>query len=121
MQKNILHLAKYFTRLQFVNFMGWSGLTKTDLKIATMLYQKNRRLARQYVEDLWYNIFNKEELFVRDKNLVKLLKQNGWIVVRIQGSHHVLQKGDKTEVVPVHGKDVPTGLLNKILKRAGLK
>lgn len=58
---------------------------------------------------------------MRDKDLLKLLKENGWQEVRIQGSHHVLQKDGKTEVVPVHGKDVPTGLLNKILKRTGLK
>lgn len=56
-----------------------------------------------------------------DKDLLKLLKQNGWVVDRIHGSHHVLKKGDQTETVPVHGKDVPTGLLNKILKRTGLK
>lgn len=58
---------------------------------------------------------------MKDKDLLKLLQQNGWNVVRINGSHHVLQKDDMTEVVPVHGKDVPTGLLNKILKRTGLK
>ena len=58
---------------------------------------------------------------MRDKDLVKLLKQNGWELVRIRGSHHVMQKGSQTEVVPVHGKDVPTGLLHKILKRARLK
>lgn len=56
-----------------------------------------------------------------DKDLLKLLKQNGWVEVRINGSHHILQKGEQTEVVPVHGKDVPTGLLNKILKETGLK
>ena len=58
---------------------------------------------------------------MKDKDLLKLLKQNGWELARIRGSHHVLQKGSQTEVVPVHGKDVPTGLLNKILKRTGLK
>lgn len=56
-----------------------------------------------------------------DKDLLKLLKKNGWIVVRINGSHHVLQKNGKTTVVPVHGKDVPVGLLNQILKETGLK
>jgi predicted RNA binding protein YcfA (HicA-like mRNA interferase family) len=58
---------------------------------------------------------------VKDKDLLKLLKQNGWTEVRIHGSHHILRKGDKTETVPVHGKDVPTGLLEAILKRTGLK
>lgn len=58
---------------------------------------------------------------MKDKDLLKLLKQNGWEVKRIQGSHHILQKDGKTEVIPLHGKDVPTGLLNTILKRTGLK
>ena len=58
---------------------------------------------------------------MKDKELLKILKQDGWELVRIKGSHHVLQKGSQTEVIPIHGKDVPTGLLNKILKRTGLK
>ena len=58
---------------------------------------------------------------MKDKDLLKLLKRNGWEVVRIYGSHHVLQKGEDTTVLPIHGKDVPTGLLNKILKDTGLK
>lgn len=58
---------------------------------------------------------------MKDKDLLKLFKQNGWKVVRVHGSHHVMQKGNKTEVIPIHGKDVPIGLLNKIVKRAELK
>jgi len=58
---------------------------------------------------------------MKDKDLLKLLIKNGWEIKRIQGSHHVLQKDEQIEVIPIHGKDVPTGLLNKILKRAGLK
>lgn len=58
---------------------------------------------------------------MRDKDLLKLLKKNGWEIVRITGSHHILQKDGKTTVVPIHGKDVPTGLLNAILKETGLK
>ena len=58
---------------------------------------------------------------MKDKDLLKLLKQNGWEVVRIRGSHHSLRKGNHTETLPIHGRDVPTGLLNAILKRTGLK
>lgn len=48
------------------------------------------------------------------KELVKLLIANGWKVDRIHGSH--------TIVVPVHGNsDLKPGLLNAILKSAGLK
>lgn len=58
---------------------------------------------------------------MKDKDLLKLLKQNGWKEVRVHGSHHILKKGDQTETIPVHGKDIPIGLLNAILKRTELK
>lgn len=58
---------------------------------------------------------------MKDKDLLNLLKKNGWEVKRIHGSHHIMQKGDQTEIIPIHGRDVPAGLLNAILKRTGLK
>ena len=58
---------------------------------------------------------------MRDKDLLKLLKKNGWRLIRINGSHHVLQRGEQTITVPIHGKDVPIGLLNRILKETGLR
>ena len=57
---------------------------------------------------------------MRDKELLKLLLKHGWKVIRINGSHHILQKEGNTETIPVHGRDVPKGLLIKILKRCGL-
>lgn len=58
---------------------------------------------------------------MRDKDLLKQLYLNGWVIDRIKGSHHILKKGDETLVLPVHGKDIPIGLLNALLKQAGLK
>ncbi|GAB1476353.1 hypothetical protein MASR2M70_11870 [Bacillota bacterium] len=58
---------------------------------------------------------------MKGKDLVKLLRENGWQVHRIQGSHHVMKKGDRTEIIPVHNTDLPIGLLSAILKRTGLK
>lgn len=58
---------------------------------------------------------------MKDKDLLKLLLKNGWQDVRQRGSHHRFVKGDKFEVIAVHGKDMPIGLLNAILKRTGLK
>lgn len=56
------------------------------------------------------------------KELVKLLEENGWTVDRISGSHHIMVKSNKTVSVPVHGnRDLPQGMLNKLLKQAGLK
>lgn len=58
---------------------------------------------------------------MKGKDLVRVLQQNGWRIDRINGSHHVMKKGNQTEIIPVHNTDIPTGLLNKILKRTGLK
>ena len=58
---------------------------------------------------------------MRDKDLLKLMQKNGWKVVRVNGSHHILETDGKIETIPIHGKDVPNGLLNAILKRHGLK
>lgn len=58
---------------------------------------------------------------MRGKELVKLLQKNGWRIDRIKGSHHIMKKDGKTEIIPVHNTDIPTGLVNSILKRAGLK
>lgn len=58
---------------------------------------------------------------MKGKEVVWLLKKNGWHVERITGSHHVMKKGSLTEIIPVHNTDIPKGLLNTILKRAGLK
>lgn len=57
---------------------------------------------------------------MRDKDLLKLLKKHRWKVKRVQGSHYILEKEGNVEVVPVHGRDVPIGLLNTILKRTGV-
>ena len=58
---------------------------------------------------------------MRDKDLLKELLKDGWVLVRVHGSHHIVEKDGKIETIPIHGKDVPTGLLNAILKRTGLK
>ena len=58
------------------------------------------------------------------KELVKLLEENGWRTVRIEGSHYIMKREefDITLSIPVHrGKTIKPGLLNFILKQAGLK
>ena len=55
--------------------------------------------------------------------LVKRMLKEGWAVDRIAGSHYIMVKDGFPPIsVPVHsGKDLPAGLLNKLLKQAGLK
>ena len=56
------------------------------------------------------------------KQLIKLLQEKGWLVDRIEGSHHILAKDSKTLSVPVHGsKDLGKGLLHALMRQGGLK
>jgi predicted RNA binding protein YcfA (HicA-like mRNA interferase family) len=56
------------------------------------------------------------------KELIRLLQQQGWVLDRIQGSHHILVREDKTLSVPVHGNsDLKKGTLNALMKQGGLK
>jgi len=56
------------------------------------------------------------------KELVSLLLKNRWTLDRISGSHYILRKDDQTLSIPVHGNQaLKPGLLNAILKKAGLK
>jgi predicted RNA binding protein YcfA (HicA-like mRNA interferase family) len=61
-------------------------------------------------------------LKVRD--LIHLLEETDWRLVRTRGSHRQFKHVNKPGVVTVAGKasvDVPPGTLNAILKQAGLK
>jgi predicted RNA binding protein YcfA (HicA-like mRNA interferase family) len=56
------------------------------------------------------------------KELIRLLQQQGWVLDRIQGSHHILVREDKTLSIPVHGNsDLKKGTLNALMKQGGLK
>jgi len=53
-----------------------------------------------------------------------LLKKDGWFEVRQSGSHVIMRHNEKPEqlTVPFHsGKEVKKGLLNALLKQAGIK
>lgn len=56
--------------------------------------------------------------------LIRLLEQDGWRVVRTKGSHRQFKNPSRPGTVTVAGKpslDIPPGTLNSILKQAGLK
>lgn len=55
------------------------------------------------------------------KDVIKKLKEHGWLEVRVRGSHHLLRKAGVTVPVPVHGaRDLGTGLLKKLAKETGV-
>ena len=56
--------------------------------------------------------------------LLSLIGQDGWLLVRQRGSHRQFHHPVKSGTVTVAGKpsiDVPRGTLNSVLKQAGLK
>ena len=58
------------------------------------------------------------------RDVIKMIEQDGWRLVRTTGSHRQYKHPIKPGTVTVAGKpnlDVPPGTLNSILKQAGLK
>jgi predicted RNA binding protein YcfA (HicA-like mRNA interferase family) len=57
------------------------------------------------------------------KELIALLNKDGWTLRGSKGSHHVFIHSSKAGhlTVPHPKKDLGTGLVQKILKQAGLK
>lgn len=58
------------------------------------------------------------------RDVVKMLEDDGWSVVRQRGSHRQFRHATKIGLVTVAGRsgdDVAPGTLNSILKQAGLK
>ena len=57
------------------------------------------------------------------REVIRMLKQDGWHEVRITGSHHHYKNDKKpgTVTVPHPSKQIGRGLLNSIFKQAGLK
>lgn len=60
---------------------------------------------------------------ISGKKLCKIVERKGWILKRINGSHHVYKKEGKEEllVIPVHkNQDLKAGLLRNIMRIASI-
>lgn len=57
------------------------------------------------------------------REVIKVLKKDGWYKVRTNGDHHHFKNDHKPGIVtvPHPRKDIPVGTLNNIWKQAGLK
>jgi predicted RNA binding protein YcfA (HicA-like mRNA interferase family) len=58
---------------------------------------------------------------VKGKDVVKTLKQHGWQVARVKGSHFMMEKDGLVIPVPCHNWDMGIGLLKEISKKTGVK
>ncbi len=60
---------------------------------------------------------------ITGKQAVAAFEKNGFVVVRISGSHHILKRSDVAAIlnIPCHaGKTLGRGLLRKQIENAGL-
>ena len=58
------------------------------------------------------------------RELIRLLEQNGWLLIRTRGGHRYFAHPERRRGVTVSGnlgRDVPPGTLSAILREAGLK
>ncbi len=59
------------------------------------------------------------------REIIKLIKEDGWYLHRSKGSHHVFKHMSKAGIVviAIHrlADDIPKGTESSILKQAGLK
>ena len=61
---------------------------------------------------------------VSGRELARVVQRRGWILARIQGSHHVFTMPGRREriVIPIHGNQpLKQGLLRSLMKIAGLR
>ena len=54
---------------------------------------------------------------ISGEEMVRFLEREGFALIRIRDSHHVLQHGSLHTTVPVHGnRDLKIGTLRKVLR-----
>jgi predicted RNA binding protein YcfA (HicA-like mRNA interferase family) len=57
---------------------------------------------------------------LKPSQVVRALEDAGFVRVRQRGSHLRLKRGNLAVTVPMHSKDLPTGVLRSILRQAQL-
>ena len=59
---------------------------------------------------------------MQSADLIRVLRQAGWVLDRVRGSHHVFRHPERPGivVVPHPKKDLGTGLVTAIRRQAGL-
>lgn len=53
---------------------------------------------------------------LKPREMIRLYEGDGWIKVRQTGSHLIMKKGERIEVIPFHNKELKKGLERKLLK-----
>ena len=97
-------------------FFYWQRYKKyIKIRIKLLTYVKTRDIVLLMKEV--------KQMPMKPKELIKLLKNNGFQEIGSNGSHRKLYnpQTNKTVIVPYHNKDMKIGTEQGILKQAGLK
>lgn len=70
-----------------------------------------------------YDVYRIYNSWMNSKELIKALEKDGWILRGSKGSHHVFNHPFKAGhiTVPHSKKDLGIGLVQKLLKQAGIR
>lgn len=72
----------------------------------------------------WHNGYGDAGGVLKVRDVIKMLEDDGWSVVRQRGSHRQFKHNSKPGLVTLAGKpgdDLAPGTLNSVRKQAGLK
>jgi predicted RNA binding protein YcfA (HicA-like mRNA interferase family) len=61
---------------------------------------------------------------VKVRDVIKMIQEDGWLMVRTKGSHRQFKHKTKPGLVTIAGKtsaELAPGTLNSVLKQAGLQ
>lgn len=59
---------------------------------------------------------------MKNSEFHRLVKKNGWRLIKAEGSHYMYEKHGQVYPVPFHGaKELGKGLENKMKKEMGIK
>jgi predicted RNA binding protein YcfA (HicA-like mRNA interferase family) len=64
------------------------------------------------------------ETSMKVKEVIKMIEQDGWFMIRIRGSHRQYKHHNKKGVVTIAGHlndDLAKGTLNSVFRQAGLR
>lgn len=89
-----------------------------DVRINTCYY-----IVAIYPEILYYKRKECSPMPMKPREMIKLLENNGFVIVSQNGSHQKLfcTETNTTVVVPIHSKELKKGTEQGILKKAGIK
>jgi predicted RNA binding protein YcfA (HicA-like mRNA interferase family) len=91
------------------------------LRIWTLDSDSNNQLnIVDTIQNCVYDVYN---LQMNSKELIKLLEKDGWILRGSKGSNHVFKHPLKSGhiTVPHPKKDLGIGLVQKLIKQAGIQ